>query len=193
MDLVPQRLEQWWRGLDDRGRRHASVIALISVGYIGHYLVYCLPQPFFIEDAAITFSYARNLVEGEGLVTWPGGERVEGYSNALWTFLMAALYALGVPMWTASKVMGAVFGVAVLGLEGGTFIANVRDSVEWSDVQSGLLKALVFSFAMAWVATFRGFFARGGAEGVGLSTMAAVVEISVLILIGDYVMTALLF
>ena len=116
MDLVPQRLEQWWRGLDDRGRRHASVIALISVGYIGHYLVYCLPQPFFIEDAAITFSYARNLVEGEGLVTWPGGERVEGYSNALWTFLMAALYALGVPMWTASKVMGAVFGVAVLPL-----------------------------------------------------------------------------
>ncbi|MDD9934654.1 MAG: MlaE family lipid ABC transporter permease subunit [Myxococcales bacterium] len=88
---------------------------------------------------------------------------------------------------------GYLFGVSVLGLEGSTFIANVRRSVEWSDVQSGLIKALVFAVSMAWVSTFRGFFARGGAEGVGLATMAAVVEIAVLILVGDYVMTALMF
>jgi phospholipid/cholesterol/gamma-HCH transport system permease protein len=88
---------------------------------------------------------------------------------------------------------GYVFGVSVLGLEGSTFIANVRRSVEWSDVQSGLIKSVVFAISMAWVATFRGFQVRGGAQGVGLATMAAVVEIAVLILVGDYVMTALLF
>ena len=64
MDQVPHRLAHWWRSLDDRGRRHASLIALAAVGYVVHYLVYCLPQPFFIEDSAITFAYARNLVEG---------------------------------------------------------------------------------------------------------------------------------
>lgn len=116
MDDVPQRLAQWWRGLDDRGRRHASVLALISAGFVGHYLVFTIPQPFFIEDAGISFAFARNLVEGEGLVGYPGGERVEGYSNFLWTMLVAGFYAVGIPMWVSAKVMGVVFGVATLPL-----------------------------------------------------------------------------
>lgn len=116
MDDVPRRLAQWWSGLDDGARRHASVLALISAGFIGHYLVFTIPQPFFIEDSGISFAFARNLVEGDGLVGYPGGERVEGYSNFLWTMLIAGLYALGVPPWTAAKVMGAVFGVAALPL-----------------------------------------------------------------------------
>jgi len=116
MDDVPQRLAQWWGGLDDRARRHASVLALISAGFIGHYLVFTIPQPFFIEDAGISFAFARNLVEGDGLVGYPGGERVEGYSNFSWTMLVAAFYALGVPPWTSAKVMGAVFGVLTLPL-----------------------------------------------------------------------------
>ncbi len=106
----------WWQRLDDRGRRHASWLVLCGVVYVAHYLVYCLPQPFFIEDAAITFTYAEHLVRGEGLVTYPGGERVEGYSNALWTFLLAALYGLGLPTWTAAKILGALLGVATLPL-----------------------------------------------------------------------------
>ncbi len=114
MDQVPQRLAGWWSRLDEHGRRHASVLLLIALGYLGHYLVYCIGQPFFIEDAGISFAYARNLVDGEGLVTYAGGERVEGYSNALWTFLIAAFYAVGVPAWSSSKLLGAVFGLLTL-------------------------------------------------------------------------------
>jgi hypothetical protein len=91
-------------------RTQIFVVLLCVVLYLGHYLVFCLPQPFYIEDSAISFAYARNLAEGEGLVAYPGGERVEGYSNALWTFLIAAFYAIGVPVWTSPKLMGAVFG-----------------------------------------------------------------------------------
>ncbi len=91
-------------------RTQLFVVLLCVVLYLGHYLVFCWPQPFFIEDSAISFAYARNLAEGEGLVPYPGGERVEGYSNALWTFLIAALYAIGVPVWTSPKLMGGVFG-----------------------------------------------------------------------------------
>lgn len=116
MDQVPQRLARWWRGLDVHQRRSVSALTLISALYVGHYLVFCLPQPFYIEDSGISFSYARNLVEGDGLVPIPGGERVEGYSNALWTFLIAGFYALGVPVWSSSKIMGAVFGVITLPL-----------------------------------------------------------------------------
>ncbi len=95
-------------------RTQLFIVVLAVVLYLGHYLVYTWPQPFYIEDSAISFSYARNLVEGEGLVAYPGGERVEGYSNALWTFLVAGLYAIGVPVWTSAKLMGAGFGAATL-------------------------------------------------------------------------------
>jgi len=82
--------------------------------YTIHYLVFCLPQPFFIEDAGISFAYARHLVDGEGLVAYPGGERVEGYSNPLWTFVVAGFYALGIPTWTSAKLLGWLLGVATL-------------------------------------------------------------------------------
>jgi len=114
MDQVPERVMQWWRTLDDTERRRATFVALCGIMYLVHYLVYCIPQPFFIEDAAITYAYAKNLVDGEGLVPFPGAERVEGYSNALWTFLGAGFYALGVPLWTSAKLMGAALGVATL-------------------------------------------------------------------------------
>ena len=46
-----------------------------------------------IDDAYISFRYARNLVEGHGLV-FNIGERVEGYTNFLWTVLIALLMKL---------------------------------------------------------------------------------------------------
>lgn len=116
MDQVPNRLSGWWRELEPGERRHVAALTLISAIYVGHYLVFCIPQSFFIEDAGITFAYARNLVQGDGLVAVPGGERVEGYSNPLWTFLIAGFYALGMPVWTSPKIMGALFGVITLPL-----------------------------------------------------------------------------
>jgi len=92
----------------------ASGLVLACVLYTAHYLVYCLPQPFFIEDAGISFAYARNLVNGDGLATYAGGPRVEGYSNPTWTFLIAILYAVGLPMFTTAKVLGWLFGVMTL-------------------------------------------------------------------------------
>lgn len=86
-----------------------------------------------------------------------------------------------------------LFGVGVLGLDGLAFMSNVRRSTEWSDVSIGLWKALVFGALIAWLSTFRGYHTSGGARGVGLATTRAVVDSTVLILCGDYVMTALLF
>lgn len=102
------------RSWSPRERRHAVAILLAVLVYGGHYLVWCWPQPWYIEDAAISFSYARNLVEGEGLVPYPGGERVEGYSNPLWTFLLAAFHLVGIDPWVSSKLMGFAFGALTL-------------------------------------------------------------------------------
>ena len=147
MDDVPQRLAQWWGGLDEQARRHASVLALISAGFIAHYLVFTIPQPFFIEDAGISFAFARNLVEGDGLVGYPGGERVEGYSNFLWTMLVAGFYALGVPPWTSAKVMGAVFGVLTLPL----VYRIVRKARPNGDGGAGLLAAGMLAISPQYV------------------------------------------
>jgi len=46
------------------------------------------------DDAFISFRYAQNLVEGHGLV-YNVGERVEGYTNLLWTLMLAAGMAAG--------------------------------------------------------------------------------------------------
>ena len=48
---------------------------------------------FLTDDAFISFRYARNLLEGHGLVYNPG-EYVEGYSNFLWVLELAALWGL---------------------------------------------------------------------------------------------------
>ena len=70
--------------------------------------------PWFIEDAAICFAYARNIATGEGAVPFPGGERIEAYSDPLWVALLALFHFLGVDGWTASKPLGMAFGVAAL-------------------------------------------------------------------------------
>ena len=52
-----------------------------------------LPAPRTIDDAFITFRYARNLLNGAGFVYNPG-EQVLGTTTPLYTLLMAALSGL---------------------------------------------------------------------------------------------------
>jgi hypothetical protein len=70
------------------------------------------------DDMMISMRYARNLVEGHGLV-WNPGERVEGYTNFLWTIVMAGVHLLRVPDPTISlavKAVGFVLLASSLGL-----------------------------------------------------------------------------
>src|SRR6476661_7828157 len=58
-----------------------------------------------LDDAYITFRYARHLAEGYGLGAWNRtGARVEGYSSLLWTLLLGGAAWLGVDLRIASKV-----------------------------------------------------------------------------------------
>lgn len=108
-----QRLRDWFLSLTNRERVHVTALILIAGGYIAHYVVY---SSYYIEDAGISFAYARNLAGGEGLVPYVGGERIEGYSNPLWVFLMAALDLVGMSPWTSSKLLGGLLGVITLPL-----------------------------------------------------------------------------
>ena len=68
--------------------------------------------PYIVDDTFIALRYARNLVDGHGLVFNPG-QRVEGYSNFLWVVLEAGLMYLGWPVITGIKLIGLVSGAAV--------------------------------------------------------------------------------
>jgi arabinofuranosyltransferase len=60
---------------------------------------------FVQDDAFISFRYADNLARGNGLV-WSGEERVEGYSNFLWTVLMSVPLRMGIDPVPFSFVAG---------------------------------------------------------------------------------------
>ena len=61
------------------------------------------------------------------------------------------------------------------------------------DVVSGLVKAAIFGFLVAFVGCYQGYNCRGGAQGVGSATTKAVVYASILILAADYVLTEMFF
>jgi arabinofuranosyltransferase len=65
------------------------------------------------DDAFISFHYAQNLVQGHGLVYNPG-ERVEGYTNFLYTMLAALLLWLGADLVLWSYLSGIGFALALM-------------------------------------------------------------------------------
>lgn len=68
-------------------------------------LAHALSFRFAIDDAYISFRYARNLLDGHGLVFNPG-ERVEGYSNLSWVLLAAAGMAAGLDPLLWARLLG---------------------------------------------------------------------------------------
>ena len=57
------------------------------------------------DDAFISFRYAENLIQGNGLV-YNAGEKVEGISNLLWTIILAGLMFTGIDPVTCSLGLG---------------------------------------------------------------------------------------
>jgi len=88
---------------------------------------------------------------------------------------------------------GYLVGVQLLDIHGGMFMNKIQEHVTLADVYNGLIKASVFGGILTLVGCYKGFYTRGGAEGVGRSTTQAVVMSSVLILVSDYFLTALMF
>jgi hypothetical protein len=72
-----------------------------------------------VDDAYISFQYAKNWALGQGLVFNPG-ERVEGYTNFLWVALLTPLYrltrALSLDFTKAAIVLDIAIALANLGL-----------------------------------------------------------------------------
>jgi phospholipid/cholesterol/gamma-HCH transport system permease protein len=90
-------------------------------------------------------------------------------------------------------VGGYLISVVYFGANPVTYMENSFRFMDWDDVTSGLIKAAVFGGIIAVVGCQKGYFTRGGAEGVGRSTTRAVVLASIAILISDFFLTKILY
>lgn len=109
-------------------KRKAVLIAfyVILALYTVFCIIYVLSTMFeyqgktyfsLFDDSMISMQYARNLAHGNGLVWMAGGDRVEGFSNPLWVFLMAGFHLLPIPTnWIGLPIIicGWIFMILAL-------------------------------------------------------------------------------
>jgi hypothetical protein len=107
----------------------AMALAVVGVPLMAFAVHAAAFGDWIVDDAGISFAYARNLAAGHGLVAQPGVAPVEGYSNFLWVLLLVPLFSTGLfhPAWTP-KVAGLV-------LSGGAFLLldrALRSTAGWT-------------------------------------------------------------
>lgn len=144
---------------------------------------------------------------GSAITTELGSMRVTSQIDALTTMAVNPVQFLVVPRLVAGTLMVPVltvlftitgmFGaylvcIEILGLDPGIFMDRVRWFVDWEDVLQGLVKGAVFGFTVTLVACRHGYFASGGAAGVGQATNKSVVHNAVFIVALDYLLTTIL-
>ena len=145
---------------------------------------------------------------GAAMAAELGTMRVTEQIDALETLATNPVKYLIVPRFIAGLLMlPALSSVAdIIGITGGYFVTvglfktssivywkRTWDYLEMSDIYNGLLKSAFFGASIALISCYKGFYTRGGAEGVGKATTGAVVLSSMTILISDYFLSAWLF
>lgn len=101
------------------------------------------------DDAMISMRYARNFAEGHGLVWNPGAAPVQGYTNPLWTFVMAAVHAAGVPPRLAALPM---MGISAMVLVGASLSARdlAREVTGREDAAVAALALTAFAYPLVF-------------------------------------------
>ncbi|MEY4669308.1 MAG: toluene transporter subunit: rane component of superfamily [Pseudomonadota bacterium] len=87
---------------------------------------------------------------------------------------------------------GAAVAVLELGITGHQYYRSYLYAVQIRDVTDGLIKSCGFGLIVSSIACFKGLRCRGGTEGVGLTTTAAVVTGSLMVFISNFFFTKLL-
>lgn len=159
------------------------------------------------ELAPVFASLMVSSRAGSAMCTELGSMRVSDQIDALTTMAVNPVQYLVVPRIVGGFIMvplltmlfnvvgitGAWFVcVKLMGLDSGVFIDKVRWYVDPADLWQGLIKASIFGFTVALIACRHGFYATGGAAGVGQATTRAVVQSAVSILVLDYFITSII-
>lgn len=145
---------------------------------------------------------------GSAMATELGTMRVTEQIDALEAMAVNPVQYLVTPRVLATTVMMPILTAyfVFLGMVGAWLVATsllhgdpgffLAKTIEWmdpADLYNGLIKSTAFGVIIATISCHKGFNAAGGARGVGLATTEAVVNSSILIFVGDYILTVLMF
>ena len=134
---------------------------------------------------------------GSAMATELGTMRVTEQIDALFTMGVNPIKYLVTPRVLAGLLMlpvlaivtdfvgvlgGYLVGVKFLGINTGVYIGRTVDYMTVGDIFDGLIKAFCFGIIITLSACYNGYYATGGAEGVGKAATRAVVMGCVLIL-----------
>lgn len=128
-------------------------------------------------------------------------DALQTLSTDPYKYLVLPRLLAGITMLPVLVLIGDIIGVfggylvAVhdLGFSPMPYLRSTAEYLETRDVVSGLIKASAFGFIVTLMGCYHGFHSKGGAQGVGAATTHAVVSASILILLSNYFLTALLF
>lgn len=104
--------------------------------------------------------------------------------------LLVALPALTVLADFTAVAGGFLYGNNRLGVPADTYLRETLDVLTFTDVWSGMVKAVVYAVVIVMVGCYQGLIVEGGAEEVGRSTMVSVVTSTLAIIVLDTVLTA---
>lgn len=145
---------------------------------------------------------------GSAMTAELGSMRISEQIDALQTLCIDPMQYLVVPRIVASTIIlpflsmfcsyfgimaGYVTSVHLLNINAETYMEAIRANVELSDIVNGLVKAVIFGFLLAVIATYKGYITRGGAKGLGIATTQSVVYANITIVVADYILTSLMF
>ncbi len=172
------------------------------------YLGSAVGKAIVIELSPVLSALVVSGRVGAGIAAELGTMRVTEQIDALDSMGISPIRYLVMPRFFASSFMmpllvvfsifiaiGGALAVSVLfvDLPYETFLNGIRASFQFSDMAAGLVKAWVFGMIIGIVGCREGFYARGGARGVGLATTEAVVISAVMVLVSDYIIATVLF
>lgn len=144
---------------------------------------------------------------GSTMASELGNMRVTEQIDAITTMGVSPVQYLVVPRVLATTLVlpllalcfgiAGMFGawiVAVLwqSIDPGVFFDRIETFVKIADIRMLLVKSSLFGLIVSTICCKKGFFASGGARGVGEATAKAVVSSIVAIFAADYVVTTLM-
>lgn len=164
-------------------------------------------QSIIIELAAVIGALVLAGKVGARISTELGTMRVSEQIDALEsmgfnsvTFLVVPRVLSGILMFPVLYVVAAAMGISG-GLLAGSldgillaaeFMQGAREFFFPEDVVFGVVKSFVFGFVITSISSFKGYYASGGAEGVGNATTQATVLSCIYVLLSDFMLAALL-
>lgn len=172
------------------------------------YLGAAVGKAIVIELAPVLTALVVAGRVGAGIAAELGTMRVTEQIDALDSMGISPVRYLVMPRFLASSLMMpmlviisifvAIFGalavsVMFVDISYETFLNGIKTSFQFSDMFAGLLKAWVFGMIIGIVGCREGFYATGGARGVGQATTVAVVISAVMVLVSDYIIATILF